>query len=355
MLTEVARQILHAPPEIGKELDAGILQIESARGEVARQRVGRVGVLETVHRAGEPVDLRLAESQRLARLPRRAAAPIRDDIGRHAGAQLSVSLMRTALNDLLPAIAARQIQIDVGPLSPLFREKPLEEQIHPDRIDGRNSQAVADSAVGCRPAALHEDVVLPAEVHDVPHDEEVAGEIEFSDEIELARNLCAGAIVIRTIAVARADVGHRPQERLHRFARRHRIFRKAIAEIRHRELQSIGQCVGGRQQMRPIAKERRHLGGRLEIPFGIRCEPAAGGLERHAMMDARQHVEDGPLLRHRETNTVGCHDRHVVRRGQIRQQLVVGLFITQAVALQLDEDAIAPNTPTIRSSSPPTP
>jgi hypothetical protein len=56
--------------------------------------------------------------------------------------------------------------------------------------------------------------------------------------------LCPGAIVIRAIAVTRADVGHRTQKGLHRFARRHRIFRKAIPEIRHRELQPIGERVG---------------------------------------------------------------------------------------------------------------
>jgi hypothetical protein len=61
----------------------------------------------------------------------------------------------------------------------------------PDRIDRRDAQAVADGAVGRRPAPLHEDVLLPAEVDDVPDDEEVAGEVELLDEIELARDLRA--------------------------------------------------------------------------------------------------------------------------------------------------------------------
>src|SRR6185295_14267153 len=106
MLPEVARQILHARPEIAEESDTRILQIEPGRREMARQRVCRVDVLEAVHRAGEPVDLRLVESQRLPRFPRRAAASIRDDVRGHAGAQFAVSLI-DVLNDLLPAIAAR--------------------------------------------------------------------------------------------------------------------------------------------------------------------------------------------------------------------------------------------------------
>jgi hypothetical protein len=43
------------------------------------------------------------------------------------------------LNDLLAPIAARQIEIDIGPFTALFREKPLEEQIHADRIHGRDA------------------------------------------------------------------------------------------------------------------------------------------------------------------------------------------------------------------------
>ena len=81
------------------------------------------------------------------------------------------------------------------------------------RIDGGDAEAVADGAVGRRAAALHEDVLLPAEVDDVPDDQEVAGEIELLDEIELARHLRAGLVVIRPVAIARADLGDLAQER----------------------------------------------------------------------------------------------------------------------------------------------
>ena len=142
-------------------------------------------------------------------------------------------------------------------------------------------EAVADGAVGRRPAALHENVVLPAEIHDVPDDQEVAGEIELLDEIELARDLRAGAIVIRTVAIARADLGHLPQKRRLRLARRHRIFRKAVAEIRHRVLQPIGQRAAAAQAPRGRSRKSAAISrGRLEIAFGVRREPASGGRER---------------------------------------------------------------------------
>jgi hypothetical protein len=50
------------------------------------------------------------------------------------------------------------------------------------------------------PRPLHEDVLLPAVIDDVPDDQEVAGEIELLDEIELAANLRAGLVVIRTVS-----------------------------------------------------------------------------------------------------------------------------------------------------------
>ena len=220
VLAEMPRQILHLAPEPREQLHA----IRRARsrptdGEVARQRVGRIAELEVVHHLGEPIDLHGIEAERLAHFARRASPAIGDDVGRHRRAETAV-LFVDVLDDPLAAIAARQIEIDVGPLAALLREKPLEQQIHADRIDRRDAEAVADGAVGGRPAALHEDVVLPAEVHDVPDDQEVAGEIELLDEIELARDLRAGAIVIRTVAIAGADVGHPPEERRLRLARR---------------------------------------------------------------------------------------------------------------------------------------
>ena len=62
--------------------------------------------------------------------------------------------------------------------------------------------------------------MLPAEIDDVPHDEKVAGELQLFDQIELARDLRPRTVVIRPVALARADVGNLPQERYRRFAGR---------------------------------------------------------------------------------------------------------------------------------------
>src|SRR4029079_18456768 len=98
---------------------------------------------------------------------------------------------------------ARKLEIYVGPLAALFREKPLEQQLHADRIDGGDAERIADGAVGGRPAALPQNLLPPAEVDEIPDDQKVAGEIELLDQIELALDLRARAVVIRTIPIAR--------------------------------------------------------------------------------------------------------------------------------------------------------
>src|SRR5215213_3817135 len=178
---------------------------------MTRERVGRIDELEMVHRLGEPIDLGGIDRQRLPHLARSAPAAVRDDIGGHRSAELAVSLVHI-LDRALTPVAARQVEIDVGPLAALLGEKALEEQVHADRIDGCDPEAVADGAVRRRPPALDEDVVLPAEIDDVPDNQEVAGEIELLDQVQLTGDLRAGAIVIRTIPVARSYMRQAAQE-----------------------------------------------------------------------------------------------------------------------------------------------
>jgi hypothetical protein len=51
----------------------------------------------------------------------------------------SVALVNV-LDRLLALLSARQIEIDVGPLTAFFRKKTLKQQIHADRIDGSDSE-----------------------------------------------------------------------------------------------------------------------------------------------------------------------------------------------------------------------
>ena len=148
MLPQMPRQVLHLAPEAREQADAISIQIQSNGCEMARQRVGRIGELEVVHHLSEPIDLRRLEPERLPHFARGAPSAIGDDVGGHRDAEPSVLFVHV-LNHALAAVSARQIEIDVGPFTTLLRQEALEQQIHADRIDRRDAEAVADGAVGC--------------------------------------------------------------------------------------------------------------------------------------------------------------------------------------------------------------
>jgi hypothetical protein len=148
------------------------------------------------------------------------------------------------LDDALALVAAGQIDIDVGPFAALFGEKALEQQVHADRVDRGDAERVADRAVGGRAAALRQDAVLAAEAHDVPDDQEIAGQFELFDQRQLAFDLPPGALVIGLIAAARALIHTRAQEAGHGFALGHGVAREFVAQIGEREFQARGDFEG---------------------------------------------------------------------------------------------------------------
>ncbi len=189
VLAEMARQVLDAQPQLGKRPHA---RHRRATGRLLRRLRPSVSVGSTNSKLFITLASRsivgVGERQRLADFARRAAAAIGDDVGGHRRAEPAVLLV-DVLDDALAALAARQVEIDVRPLAALLREEALEQQVHRDRIDGGDAEAVADGAVGGRAAPLHQDVLLPAVVDDVPDDQEVAGEIELLDQVELTGDL----------------------------------------------------------------------------------------------------------------------------------------------------------------------
>ena len=299
-----------------------------------RQRVLRVLPLEGTHHLRERVDHLRRTAEHLAHLARRTAATIGDDVGRHRRATIAIPRVEI-LDGLLATIATRQIQIDVGPFAALLREEALEQQLHAHRIHGGDAQAVADRAVGRRPTPLREDVLLPAEVHEVPDDEEVPGEIELLDQIEFARDLPARLLRERSIPPVRTRLGDPPQERDLRLAVGHRIVRKAVAQVREREVEAIGQRARVGHGLRQIAEERLHLLRRLQVALGVGRQAAARMLERGAMPDAREHVVERPRLGRGEAHAVGGQDRHAIRLGRRHEDAVVHLLVAREVPLDL--------------------
>ena len=136
----------------------------------------------------ELVGLLQREAERLADFARGGAVAVGDDVRGHRRAVHAVRLV-DVLDDPLALIARGQIEVDVRPLAALLGEEALEQQLHLHRIDGGDAERVTDRAVRRGAAALHEDLLALAELDDVPDDEEVAGEIELLDHVQLFLDL----------------------------------------------------------------------------------------------------------------------------------------------------------------------
>ena len=108
---------------------------------------------------------------------------IRDHVGDLGRVMPAVTLVHV-LDDLF-ASTALDVEIDVGwPVS--FRgQESFEEQTERHRIGLRDTERITHGAVGRTTSTLAIDVGTCAELHDVPHHEEVAGETECLDDRQL--------------------------------------------------------------------------------------------------------------------------------------------------------------------------
>jgi len=74
--------------------------------------------------------------------------------------------------DHLLAPLALEVDVDVGRLTPLGRDEPLEQKAAAHRVDRSDAQHVADGGVGGRAPPLAQDVLAPGKAHDAVQSEE---------------------------------------------------------------------------------------------------------------------------------------------------------------------------------------
>src|SRR5688500_20194765 len=106
-----------------------------------REHLTRILVPPRRHERGETILHVGGQTERVAYLTRRAPAAIRDDVGGHRGAEPSVAAIHV-LDDGLAPLAARQIEVDIRPLSARLAQEALEEQFHADGIDGGDAERI---------------------------------------------------------------------------------------------------------------------------------------------------------------------------------------------------------------------
>src|SRR5690242_21316543 len=87
--------------------------------------------------------------------------------------------------DYLLAPLVLEIDVDIGRLPALLGDEALEQQVIHRRIDGGDSEAVADRAVRRRAAPLAKDFSASCEFDDVVDGQEIAREVELGDNPQL--------------------------------------------------------------------------------------------------------------------------------------------------------------------------
>ena len=297
VLAEMARQILDGRPEMGEVAHDRLAGIAAGLAEMDQEAIARILVFPVADEPRQPVAERRRQAERLADFPRRAPAPVGDDVRGHRRAQPPVALV-DVLDDPLAPVPARQIEIDVGPLAPLLGKEALEEQLHPHRVDGRDPERVAHGAVGGRAPPLHQDVVATAVFDQVPDDQEVARQVEAADEIDFALDLfsCALCQWSRAVARPRARLAEGAEEADRRLARRQRVVGEAVAQVLEREAEPQCQLAAIGHGRRAVGEEPLHLARRLEKALAAAREQTAGLCQRHAVADAGQRVQQRPIF-----------------------------------------------------------
>ena len=244
------------------------------------------------------------------------------------------------LDDLLATVARRQVDIDVGPLAALLGEETLEEQLHPHRIDGGDAEAVADRAVRRRPTALGQDAFGLAELHEIPHDQEVAGEAEFGDDVQFLLDLGARAVVIRPIAVMSARHRDGAQERIVRLSRRQRVVGKAITKIVEGETRTVGQSLGVAKDIGTIGEERLHVGRTLQVTLGVLREQTSRVLQRGVVSQAGENIHQPPARGPRMEHAVRGDGLKAARVGEIKKVQRLSMRVPREMPLHFDKGAL---------------
>ena len=152
-----------------------------------------------VHLLGPGVLLAGRVAQRLGHVAHRRAGPVADDVG-HLGRVPAAVAAVDVLDGLFPP-PALDVDVDVRRAVALGRQEPLEQQPERHRVGVGDAERVADRRVGGAAPALAVDVGPAAELDDVPHHEEVAGEPQRLDDVELVVDLGPRLAVAVAVAV----------------------------------------------------------------------------------------------------------------------------------------------------------
>src|SRR2546423_3676355 len=169
-------QILNCFAQFKIFSNARMTQVQASIAEAVIECVIRIAVLPVRYGRRKFVQCFLIKAEHFADFSRSHTAAIRNDVGGHGRAALAIASIQI-LDYGFAVVAARKIKINVRPLTSFLRQKPFEEQLHTDWIDRSNPQRITNSAVSGRTAPLYQNVLSPAELHQVPYDQKISRQL----------------------------------------------------------------------------------------------------------------------------------------------------------------------------------
>ncbi len=167
-------------------------------------------------------------------------------------------------------------------------------------------------------------------------DEEVAGEVELCDEVELALELVLRPGGERLEAASCPFPRLLPQPRRRRLARGELRFGEAVAEVGEREREAVGEVGRAGDGPGKVAEEGGHLFRPFQVSLRARLEEAAGRIDRGVVADAGEDVEEVLVAPAGIAGAVRGDEGEAMRAGEVEENGIAGLLVADPVPLQLD-------------------
>ena len=268
MLGEMARQVEDALHEVVEPRDLRLVRIEAAFLH-ALALIGRG--IAAPDGAAHALGHILAEPQRLAHLPHRAAGAIMDDRPGDAGALAAIAPVHI-LDDFLAPLML-EVDIDVRRLLAFGREKAREEQIMLHRIDGGDAEQEADDRVGRTAAPLAKDgrlAILARIADDVVHGQEIMGVALLPDQREFLGDKLRRLLRQHLpVALVRRLHDQMLQPVLRCPAMGHGLMRIFILQMLKPKADAGEEALRLGHRIGASGKEPPHLGAVLQMPLGM--------------------------------------------------------------------------------------
>ena len=154
-------------------------------------------------------------------------------------------------------------------------------------------------------------------IDDILDGEEVAREVQFADQRQLAVQRIAHAFgdTGRVAAIGTLP-GELFQVPLRIEAIRAGLLGIFVAQLIKAEIAGIGHLPRGGNRMRPWREQALHFLRRLEVPFGIGLEQMPGPRHRGLVPDRGHHILQGAAMGGVVEHVVGGEDREAVGFGE---------------------------------------